>query len=332
MTQSPPKNSKARMRAFLIDLQDTLCQTLEATDGQGHFHEDAWQRPKLGHGKTRIFKDGHVFEHGGVNFSEIESDHMPPSLLGRYPTLEHQCFWGTGVSLVLHPRNPFCPTVHMNCRYFEAGDVWWFGGGCDLTPYYAFDADCRHWHQTLKSTLDRHHTNYYPAFKHWCDEYFYNHHRHESRGIGGTFYDQLNAQAGPLIHPDHACKSADPNHPALQLQQPTSSWARIFSLHQDHAQAFFDAYLPILERRKHTAWGTAQRDFQLHRRGRYVEFNLLHDRGTLFGIQSQGRIESILMSLPPLVSWTYQRQDPPNSPEAQLTHRYLKRGLVWTEA
>lgn len=331
MSSSRPHDSQQQVRAFLTSYQDTLCRTLTNLDGQGHFEEDCWQKNGLGVGKTRILKAGDLFEHGGVNFSEIQSDHMPKSITGQHPHLAGQSFWGAGVSLVLHPLSPFCPTVHLNYRYFEAGDVWWFGGGCDLTPYYPDLNDCRHWHQTLKHAMDRHHPNYYPAFKYWCDEYFYNHHRQESRGIGGSFYDQLHDQPGPLVKPDHACQSADPTHPAYQLQQPSTNWQALFAFHQDHARAFFEAYLPIVERQRHKKWTEAQRDFQLYRRGRYVEFNLLHDRGTLFGIQSKGRIESILMSLPPLVRWTYNYQPPPNSPEARLTTHFLKRGIHWLD-
>lgn len=314
---------------FLRHYQNTLTQELENVDGGAHFIEDAWQRDNLGYGMTRVIKNGDLFEQGGVNFSAIRGDTPPKSLLGRMPELAGVPFWGAGVSLVLHPKNPYCPTAHLNYRYFEAGNVWWFGGGCDLTPYYAFREDCRHWHSTIKQTMDQHDPHFYPAFKYWCDEYFYNHHRGETRGIGGSFYDHLNGDAGVLIKPDYARQSEQGSHAALSLQQAEKSWEALFSFQQANAHAFLPAYLPIIQRRRQMPYTDQQRQFQLYRRGRYVEFNLLHDRGTLFGIKSNGRIESILMSLPPLVRWEYGYEPAVGSPEAELTEVFLKRHQNW---
>jgi coproporphyrinogen III oxidase len=322
-------HSKKLVRKFLLDYQNHLTHELSTFDGNGQFIEDEWQRENLGYGKTRVITNGDYFEQGGVNFSEIHGDNPPPSLLGRIPELEGQDFWGAGVSLVLHPINPFCPTVHLNYRYFEAGPVWWFGGGCDLTPYYAFAEDCTHWHQTIKSTMDQHDKNYYPAFKYWCDEYFFNHHRNESRGIGGSFYDNLNGNPGLILHNDYARKSEDSSHPALKLTAEAKSWDQLFAFQQDNANSFLKAYLPIAEKRRAQAYSEQEREFQLYRRGRYVEFNLLHDRGTLFGIQSNGRTESILMSLPPLVRWKYNFTPEPGSREEALTQQFLKKHINW---
>jgi coproporphyrinogen III oxidase len=322
-------DSKNLVRNFLLNYQNKLTKQLSILDGKKNFIEDTWQRDHLGHGITRVISNGDYFEQGGVNFSEIHGENPPPSLLGRMPELENHSFWGAGVSLVLHPINPFCPTVHLNYRYFEAGPVWWFGGGCDLTPYYPFKEDCIHWHQTIKATMDKHDKNYYPAFKYWCDEYFYNHHRKESRGIGGSFYDHLNGNAGVIIKDDYARKS-ETNHPALHLTTHTKTWDDIFALQQDNANCFLDAYTPIANKRRSIKYNHAQRQFQLYRRGRYVEFNLLHDRGTTFGIQSNGRTESILMSLPPLVRWEYNFKAEPGSPEEDLTKNYLHRHIDWT--
>jgi coproporphyrinogen III oxidase len=326
---APNEINKQKVRDFLQGYQNALTKELESFDGQAVFSEDRWQREHLGHGMTRVIKDGNFFEQGGVNFSEIQGEKAPASMIGRLPELAGHPFWGAGVSLVLHPRNPFCPTVHLNYRYFQAGPVWWFAGGTDLTPYYAFHEDCVHWHRVLKTTMDRHDANYYPAFKYWCDEYFFNHHRSESRGIGGTFYDYLNGKAGLLVKEDYARHSESGDDPALQLEQKEKSWDDIFALQQDNAQCFFEAYLPIVEKRRAMAYTDQHRQFQLYRRGRYVEFNLLHDRGTVFGIQSKGRVESILMSLPPLVRWEYDFKAPADSLEAELTDKYLYRGIDW---
>ena len=324
-----PDNSQEQVRSFLLDYQDRLCASLEDLDGQKTFTEDRWERDSLGYGRTRVLHQGGVFESGGVNFSEVTGQKLPQSLLGHYTELDGQSFWGLGVSMVLHPRNPYCPTVHLNYRYFEAGTCWWFGGGCDLTPYYGFDDDCRHWHGEIKRTLDLHHTSYYPAFKYWCDEYFYNHHRGESRGIGGVFYDYQDGRPGQLIKIDHARKSEDIAHKALESSIGPRTWEEMFAFQRDNANIFFSAYLPIARRRDEMKWGEAERAFQLYRRGRYVEFNLLHDRGTRFGIDSQGRAESILMSLPPLVRWEYGFQAAEGSAESKLVSDYLRKEKSW---
>ncbi len=326
---TPPQNAREQVKDFLLQFQNKLTSTLEAIDSQKTFLEDRWQRETLGNGITRVIQDGQVFEQGGVNFSEVHGKQLPASLLQHHPQLENQPFWAAGVSLVLHPINPHCPTVHLNYRYFESGNLWWFGGGSDLTPYYAYKEDCQHWHRTIKQAMDRFDPNFYPAFSFWCDEYFYNHHRNECRGIGGTFYDYLNTNSQLLIPNDTALKSADKQHSAFGLQTKPHSWETLFAFQQSNANAFFDAYLPICQQRCQLEWTEDQRQFQLYRRGRYVEFNLLHDRGTLFGIQSNGRIESILMSLPPLVRWEYNYTPKAGSPEALLTTDYLVRYQNW---
>jgi len=328
---SPVKdeNSQSKIREFLLQFQNDLTTKLGDFDGKEAFKEDAWQRSYLGHGRTRVISGGDYFEQGGVNYSEIGGDVVPPSLVGRMPGLEGQPFWGAGVSLVLHPINPFCPTTHVNYRYFEAGPHWWFAGGADLTPFYPFREDCVHWHQTLKAAMDKHDDNYYPAFKYWCDEYFFNHHRNEARGIGGTFYDYQNGCSGTLIKEDYARKSELKTHPQLKLSQQEKSWSDLFAFHQDNASAFLDAYLPIAARRRDSPWGDIERQFQLYRRGRYVEFNLLYDRGTVFGLESKGRTESILMSLPPLVRWQYNYLPENGSREDDLTKNYLHRHIDW---
>lgn len=324
-----PANSKEQVRNFLLKFQDDLTAKLEQLDGKAKFHEDKWERSHLGGGRTRVIKDGASFEQGGVGFSEITGDHIPESLLGQRPELAGQSFWGAGVSMVLHPQSPFCPTIHLNYRYFEAGDTWWFGGGSDLTPYYPFMEDCKHWHQVYKDALDKSGPNYYPAFKYWCDEYFYLHHRNETRGVGGIFFDYQDGEAGLIIKPDYARKSDRGDSEILGLQKDSKSWEQLFNLQQDAAYAFFDAYLPIAVKRKDMTWTEAQRNFQLYRRGRYVEFNLLYDRGTLFGLQSKGRVESILMSLPPLLRYEYNYQPEVGSKEDELTAKYLHRGVDW---
>jgi coproporphyrinogen III oxidase len=258
-----------------------------------------------------------------VNFSEVWGDTLPPSILKQRPEAAGHRFYATGTSMVLHPHNPYIPTVHLNYRYFEAGPVWWFGGGLDLTPYYPFIEDVKHLHQTLKDACDRHNPNYYPTFKRWCDEYFYLPHRDETRGVGGLFFDYQDSLAGEFYRGDK------PDSPAAQYSksigaQPARNWDQIFAFAQDCAQSFVAAYKPIVEKRKDTPYGDRERNFQTYRRGRYVEFNLVYDRGTIFGLQTNGRTESILMSLPPAVRWEYGYQPEPNSPEAELYETYLK--------
>jgi coproporphyrinogen III oxidase len=289
-----------RARHFLQALQDRICEVVERIEGQARFVEDAWERPEGGGGRTRVLRDGAVFEQGGVNFSLVHGDRLPPSATAHRPELAGGSFVATGVSLVLHPRNPYVPTTHANVRYFEASKpgiepVWWFGGGFDLTPFYPFDEDVRHWHTVARDVCAPYGEDVYARYKKWCDEYFYLKHRSETRGVGGLFYDDLNE----------------------------GGFERCFAFTQAVGQGFLDAYLPIVERRNDTVYGEREREFQLYRRGRYVEFNLVYDRGTLFGLQSGGRTESILMSLPPRVRFEYGYRPEADSAEARLAE-YLK--------
>lgn len=287
------------VKDYLLGLQDRICQRLQQVDG-GEFIQDDWQREGGGGGRTRVIADGAVIEKGGVNFSHVFGDKLPPSATQARPELAGRCFQAMGVSLVIHPQNPYVPTSHANVRLFIAekpgeAPVWWFGGGYDLTPYYGFEEDCIAWHQTAKSACDPFGDEVYPRFKRWCDDYFYLPHRCEPRGIGGLFFDDFN----------------------------DGSFEHCFAFLQSVGDSYIEAYLPIMAKRKDTAFGERERQFQLYRRGRYVEFNLVQDRGTIFGLQSNGRTESILMSLPPLVRWQYDYQPEPGSPEAQLTDYYL---------
>lgn len=318
-----PSDSRQQVSTFLKTLQDQICQSLEATDGVGTFQEDSWEREEGGGGRSRVIKAGDVFEQGGVNFSEVWGKDLPPSILVQRPEAAGHTWFATGTSMVLHPRSPYIPTVHLNYRYFEAGPVWWFGGGIDLTPYYPFVEDVVQFHQTLKSACDRHHPAYYPNFKLWCDEYFYLKHRQETRGVGGIFFDYQDSSRHTLYHGPHADGLAAQHSEAIGEVAPRS-WQDLFSFVQECGQAFLPAYLPIVERRRHLEWGDRQREFQLYRRGRYVEFNLVYDRGTIFGLQTNGRIESILMSMPPLARWEYSYHPEPNTPEAQLYETFLK--------
>jgi coproporphyrinogen III oxidase len=268
-------------------LQATIVAALEALDGQP-FRADAWQRPEGGGGISRILEQGGVFERGGVNLSRVQGARLPPSASAARPQLAGRPYDAMGVSLVLHPRNPYCPTVHLNVRFFSAGDAWWFGGGMDLTPYYGFEEDARHFHAACRKAVGEH----YPRFKKWCDEYFHLKHRGEPRGVGGIFFDDL--------------------------AEDTS-----FDLVKSVGGHFLDAYLPIVRRRMDLPYGERERSFQAYRRGRYVEFNLVYDRGTLFGLQSGGRTESILMSLPPRAEWRYDWRPEPGSPEARLVSDFL---------
>lgn len=288
------------VKAALLDLQDRICAGLEAVDGEATFQEDVWERDAGGGGRTRVIENGAVFEQGGVNFSHVFGENLPPSATKARPELAGRGFQALGVSLVIHPENPHVPTSHANIRYFEAAKegeetVWWFGGGFDLTPYYPVTEDVVHWHQVAKDVCWPYGEDVYDRYKHWCDEYFFNKHRNECRGVGGLFFDDLNEWG----------------------------FERCFGFWKAVGNAYLDAYLPIVERRKDTPWTDAQRDFQLYRRGRYVEFNLVYDRGTLFGLQSGGRTESILMSLPPKVAFRYNWQPEPGTPEAELTDYYL---------
>ena len=289
----------AAVRQFLLALQENIVARLAAIDGQ-LFLRDAWERPQGGGGITRLIEDGGVFERAGVNFSHVFGPNLPPSASASRPELAGRSFQALGVSLVLHPRNPYGPTAHMNVRFLVAeksgaDPVWWFGGGMDLTPYYPFAEDAVHFHRTCRAALAPFGADYYPRFKKGCDEYFYLKHRREPRGIGGIFFDDL-------------------NEPGFDT---------CFGLARSVGEHFLDAYVPILERRMNTPYGERERDWQAYRRGRYVEFNLVYDRGTLFGLQSGGRTESILMSLPPRAVWRYDWKPAPGSPEDKLYTEFL---------
>lgn len=290
------------VKTFLLKLQNDICAGLVAVDGKKQFHEDAWQRERGGSGITRVISDGAVFEKGGVNFSHVFGDTLPPAASASRPELAGRRFQAMGVSLVIHPDNPFVPTSHANFRFFVAekdGEkpVWWFGGGYDLTPYYGNVDDCRHWHQTAKAACDPFGEQWYPVFKKACDEYFYLPHRLEPRGIGGLFFDDFN-----------------------ELGFEDS-----FAMVQRMANSYLEAYLPIVKARKDQPFTEDHKQFQRYRRGRYVEFNLVYDRGTLFGLQSGlGRVESMLMSLPPEVRWVYDWHPEPGTEEARLYDEFLK--------
>lgn len=289
------------VKDYLLTLQDSICDALATEDGKAGFDEDNWVRTEGGGGRTRVIQDGGVIEKGGVNFSHVDGVALPPSASAARPELAGRDFQAMGVSLVIHPKNPYVPTSHANFRFFIAEKkdeppVWWFGGGYDLTPYYGFDDDCRHWHSVAKQACDPFGDDYYQRYSKWCDEYFFIKHRNEPRGVGGLFFDDIN--------------------------QPDFSQA--FNFVQSVGNSFVPAYLPIVSRRKNTPYEQRQRDFQCYRRGRYVEFNLVYDRGTLFGLQTQGRVESILMSLPPVVHWQYNWTPEPGTPEAELYEKYLK--------
>jgi len=318
----PPSDSRDRVSQFLKTLQDEICQRLELLDGEQAFQEDSWERPHGGGGRSRVIKNGRIFEQGGVNFSEVWGEDLPPSILVQRPEAAGHGFYATGTSMVLHPHNPYIPTVHLNYRYFEAGPVWWFGGGIDLTPYYPFREDAAHFHRTIRETCDRHDPRYYQVFKPWCDEYFYLKHRQEPRGVGGIFFDYQDGRGSLYRSPDSHGTAAQESSQIGELEP--RSWEQLFALVQDCGRSFLPSYVPIVEQRSEMEWGDRQRDFQLYRRGRYVEFNLIYDRGTIFGLQTNGRTESILMSLPPMVRWEYSYQPEANTPEAELYDLFLK--------
>lgn len=317
----PPEDSRERAKKFVKDLQDEICAGLEKLDGEAKFQEDNWEREEGGGGRSRVLRNGRVFEQGGVNFSEVWGDHLPPSILTQRPEAAGHRFFATGTSMVLHPRNPYIPTVHLNYRYFEAGPVWWFGGGIDLTPYYPFVEDVKHFHSTIKEACDRHHSEYYPAFKRWCDEYFYLKHRQETRGVGGIFFDYQDGNGELYRGTDMQGEAACYSQKVGKVQQ---SWEDLFNFAQSCGYSFLPSYVPIAEKRQDTEYGERERNFQLYRRGRYVEFNLVYDRGTIFGLQTNGRTESILMSLPPLVRWEYNYHPEAGTREAQLYETFLK--------
>lgn len=288
------------VKNYLLDLQDGICRGLEILDGSAEFHEDAWQRDGGGGGRTRVLEKGAVFEKGGVNFSHVYGEQLPASATASRPDLAGRSFQAMGVSLVMHPHNPYVPTSHANVRVFIAEKkdeepVWWFGGGYDLTPYYGFEEDVVHWHSVAKRACDPFGADLYRRFKKWCDDYFYLKHRGEARGVGGLFFDDLNE---------------------LGFEQS-------FAFMQSVGDSYLQAYGPIVERRKDTGYGDRERAFQEFRRGRYVEFNLVYDRGTIFGLQSGGRTESILMSLPPVVQWRYDWHPQEGSAEAELYAKFL---------
>jgi len=288
------------VKDYLLGLQDRICAALEIADGAAAFAQDDWTRAEGGGGRSRVLKDGAVFEQGGVGFSDVGGASLPASASAHRPELAGAPWRAVGVSLVIHPRNPFVPTSHANVRYFEARPpgaepIWWFGGGFDLTPFYPFDEDVRHWHETARALCAPFGAQRYAEHKDWCDRYFFLKHRGEARGVGGLFFDDLRAD----------------------------DFERCFAYQRAVGEGFLDAYLPIVERRKRTAYGEREREFQLYRRGRYVEFNLVWDRGTLFGLQSGGRTESILMSLPPRVRFEYGYAPESGSPEARLDE-YLR--------
>jgi coproporphyrinogen III oxidase len=289
------------VKECLLALQEQFCAALEAEEGRARFQEDLWQRPSGGGGRTRVMAEGELWEKGGVNFSHVFGEGLPASATAQRPELAGRRFEALGVSLVMHPRNPYVPTSHANLRFFVAeapgeSPIWWFGGGFDLTPYYGFDEDCLHWHQVARAACEAFGPEVYPRYKAWCDRYFYLKHRAEPRGIGGLFFDDLNEWG----------------------------FERCLAFIQAIAKAYLDGYLPLVRRRRAMAYGERERKFQSLRRGRYVEFNLVHDRGTLFGLQSGGRTESILMSLPPVVHWDYDSHPEPGSPEARLTEYFLQ--------
>ncbi|MGV7209673.1 oxygen-dependent coproporphyrinogen oxidase [Oxalobacteraceae bacterium A2-2] len=297
MTQTTP--NPAAVKAWLLQLQERIVASLQGVDG-GVFLRDEWQRPEGGGGISRLVEDSHVIERGGVNFSHVQGARLPPSAAAARPELGGQPWEAMGVSLVIHPRNPYAPTVHMNVRFFSTSTndgqpVWWFGGGMDLTPYYGNVDDVRHFHRTCRDALEPHGAQLHAHFKKWCDEYFYLKHRQEARGVGGIFFDDYN-EAG---------------------------FEDSFAMVRSVGEAFLPAYQPILEARKDTPYGERERDFQAYRRGRYVEFNLVFDRGTLFGLQSGGRTEAILMSMPPVVKWRYRWHPDDGTPEAALYTDFL---------
>jgi len=289
------------VKPYLLQLQDAICNALATEDGAASFVQDEWEREEGGGGRSRVLTDGAVFEKVGVNFSHVEGSSLPPSASANRPELAGRSFQAMGVSVVAHPKNPHVPTSHANVRFFIASKpneepIWWFGGGYDLTPYYGNSDDCVAWHETAQSACKPFGEEVYPRYKQWCDDYFYLRHRDEPRGIGGLFFDDLN------------------------------EWGfdRSFAFMQAIGNSFIPAYAPIVSRRKDEPYGEREREFQLYRRGRYVEFNLVFDRGTLFGLQSGGRTEAILMSLPPLVRWEYNYVAQPGTPEERLTTYFLQ--------
>lgn len=295
-----PENAIELVKTYLLQLQNKLCASFESLEGQAQFIEDSWTRPQGGGGLTRVLKEGKIFAKAGVNFSHVSGEQLPPSASAHRPELAGRHFSALGVSLVIHPENPYVPTAHANVRFFVAEDdnkspIWWFGGGFDLTPYYGFREDCKHWHQTALSACQPFGEHLYPRFKEWADNYFFLKHRQEARGIGGLFFDDFNE----------------------------GGFTNSFALMKNVGDYFIRAYEPLVKKRKDLPYGSREKAFQLYRRGRYVEFNLVYDRGTLFGLQSGGRTESILMSLPPEVHWQYDWHPEKDSAEESLYKDFL---------
>lgn len=297
---NPATPDSAAVLVYLRNLQDRICIALESVDGGAKFRSDRWERAEGGGGESRVLRDGAVFEQAGVNFSHVLGTKLPPAATAQRPELAGASWEAMGVSLVIHPRNPYVPTTHANVRFFSAqrsdASAWWFGGGFDLTPYYPFAEDVLHWHRTAQQACAPFGAEVYAKHKAWCDQYFFLKHRNETRGVGGLFFDDLNEWG----------------------------FERCFAYQRSVGDHFLDAYLPIVARRKDLPFAERERQFQLYRRGRYVEFNLVYDRGTSFGLQSGGRTESILMSLPPLVRWEYDWRPEPGSPEALLYSDFLR--------
>lgn len=295
-----PANALAQVKAYLLQLQLNLCESIRILDQQGHFIEDSWTRELGGGGLTRVFNKGRIFAKAGINFSHVTGEQLPPSASAHRPELSGCKFSALGVSLVIHPENPYVPTTHANVRFFIAEkenkpSIWWFGGGFDLTPYYGFREDCKHWHEMARAACQPFGEDLYPRFKIWADDYFFLKHRQEARGIGGLFFDDFNE----------------------------GGFANSFAFTKSVGEHFIKAYEPLVMKRKDIPFGAREKAFQLYRRGRYVEFNLLYDRGTVFGLQSRGRTESILMSLPPEVHWQYNWQPEKGSAEEQLYLEFL---------
>ena len=320
MFEAGGASMRDKAAALYRSVQEEICKSLEAVDGEGRFHEDEWERPGGGGGQTRVMKGGRLFESAGVNWSEVYGE-LPPHFNAGVKTPERS-FYATGISLVLHPLTPHIPTVHANFRFLQRGDLCWFGGGADLTPYYPHLEDAQHFHRTLKGGCDQLNPAWYPRFKSWCDDYFYLPHRKETRGIGGIFYDYVGVSRQALEHPD--------SHPHA-LEEEVSI-ERGFEFASTISRTFLPAYLPIVERRQDEPYGQRERDFQLYRRGRYVEFNLIYDRGTTFGLKTGGRTESILMSMPPMARWEYQFQGEEGSREAALQQFLTPRDWLAEQA
>eukprot|EP01060_Flectonema_neradi_P006016 TRINITY_DN1401_c0_g1_i2.p1 TRINITY_DN1401_c0_g1~~TRINITY_DN1401_c0_g1_i2.p1 ORF type:complete len:370 (+),score=70.51 TRINITY_DN1401_c0_g1_i2:54-1112(+) len=333
-----PNERRELFREFVLGLQDDICKTLGELDGEKEFIIDEWTKEDgSGKGKTRVIQDGKVFESGGCNWSELRKANLPPSILKKHPHLEGQEFYATGVSMVIHPRNPHCPTVHLNYRYFEAGkldstdveqnNVWWFGGGMDLTPWILYDDDAKLFHQKIKDACsEASMPEVFEPLKRYADEYFRNKHRNESRGIGGLFYDYLNGDSNNLLYMGEDVEMKK-REAGLGTFMPSKNWGELFAFSKAQGAAFLPAYVEIINRRKDIVATDEDRDWQLHRRGRYVEFNLIHDRGTLFGLQVGGRVESILMSLPALVKWSYMYK-PKNDQQKRLIE-VLEKPINW---